>query len=45
MSRLPAAEDQISAYEHGVDAYIVRPFNLGVLSAQVKQKLMRRTHK
>lgn len=45
MSRLPAPEDQISAYEHGVDAYVVRPFNLGVLSAQVKQKLMKRVHK
>lgn len=45
MSRLPASEDQISAYEHGVDVYVVRPFNLGVLSAQIKQKLIKRTHK
>ena len=45
MSRLPAPEDQIAAFEQGVDFYVIRPFNLGVLSAQVKQQLMKRTHK
>lgn len=42
ISRLLAAEDQMTAYEVGVDAYIVRPFHLAVLCSQIKQKLKRR---
>lgn len=42
ISRLLSAEDQIAAYEAGVDAYIVRPFHLAVLCARIKQKLKRR---
>lgn len=41
MSSLPAPEDQIAAYAIGVDTYIVRPFHLAVLVAQIKQQITR----
>lgn len=41
ISSLPAPEDQIAAYAIGVDVYVVRPFHLAVLIAQIKQQIMR----
>lgn len=41
ISKQQAPEDMIYAYELGVDGFIIRPFNLRVLKAELKQMIKR----